>query len=292
MILLKQGFSMSYRKILVPLFDGAGDEMAVHQAMSLTAAFKGHLTALLARPDPAETVRQIDPSLSPRVIQELVDSARAATSHEMARARSMLEAAAKKAGVAETEAAPGWSLNMRVGLVDDVVAEEALLTDLTVFAHPAQHADRPIWASVEAALLGSHHPLIVLPQGCSDFLGKKIVIGWDGGRAASHAVFSALPLLARASAVEILTVGTGSSERSMMAKLEKYLHLHGIQCTTASIEPGAMDIGYALADAARRSDAGLLVVGGYGHSRIREFVLGGVTRHLLANASLPVFMAH
>ena len=65
MILLKQGFSMSYRKILVPLFDGAGDEMAVHQAMSLTAAFKGHLTALLARPDPALLSELALPSAGP-----------------------------------------------------------------------------------------------------------------------------------------------------------------------------------------------------------------------------------
>ena len=283
---------MSYRNILVPIFDGAGDEIAVQQAMTIAAAFKGHVAAVLARPDPAETVRQIDPSLSPRVIQELIDSARASTTHELARARATLEAGAKRAGIPEDEGAPGWSISLREGLLDDVMAQEALLSDLTVFAHPADYADRPIWMSLEAALLGSHRPLIALPQGFTEILGKKVVIGWDGGRAASHAVFTALPLLCRASAVEILTIGSGSTERMLMDGLSRYLRLHGIKPTQRSVSPGTMDIGYTLADAAKRSDAGLLVVGGYGHSRLREFVLGGVTRHLLANASLPVFMAH
>ncbi|MBI1212062.1 MAG: hypothetical protein GC190_11410 [Alphaproteobacteria bacterium] len=283
---------MSYRKILVPLFDGAGDEVAARQAVAIAAALGGHVTALLARPDPAETVRLIDPSLSPRVIRELVDSARSATSHELARARAMLETVAKQSGITENEGAPGWSLDVREGLADDVMGQEALLSDLTIFAHPAQQGDRPIWGALEAALLGSRRPLIAVPKDVTEILGKKVVIGWDGGRAVSHALFTALPLLSRASAVEILTVASGPAERPVVEKLKDYLSLHGIRATQRSVNPGTMDIGFTLADAAKRAGAGLLVVGGYGHSRIREFVLGGVTRHLLANASLPVFMAH
>jgi hypothetical protein len=134
--------------------------------------------------------------------------------------------------------------------------------------------------------------LLVLPQGSAEVVGKKVVIGWDGGRAASHAVFAALPLLCRASAVEILTIGSGTAERVLMDNLTRYLRMHGVQATQHAVNPGTMDFGYTLADAAKRAGAGLLVVGGYGHSRLREFVLGGVTRHLLANATLPIFMAH
>ena len=283
---------MSYRKILVPLFDGAGDEIAVQQAMAIAAAFKSHVAAILARPDPADTVRQIDPALSARIIQELIDSARATTTHELARGRALLEAAGTKAGVEEKDGTPGWSIHVREGLLDDVMAQEALLSDLTVFAHPADYADRSIWMALEAALLGSRRPLLVVPRGFTDIVGKKVAIGWDGGRAASHAVFTALPLLCRAGAVEILTIGSGNAERVLMDDLTRYLRMHGVQAAQRAVSPGTLDIGYTLADAAKRADAALLVVGGYGHSRLREFVLGGVTRHLLANASLPILMAH
>jgi len=141
-------------------------------------------------------------------------------------------------------------------------------------------------------LLSSHRPLIVFPLGVADFLEKKVVVGWDGSRAASHAIFSALPLLHRAAAIEVVTVGSGPVEQALLERCGRYLRLHGLNSTQRLVQPGATGIGAALADAAREANARLLVVGGYGHSRLREMVVGGVTRHLLAHASIPVFMAH
>jgi nucleotide-binding universal stress UspA family protein len=283
---------MPYRRILTPLFADAADEVVVRQAMAIASVFSGHVSALLVRPDPAETIRQINPSLSARVIQDLIDSARTTTANELARARAVLSAAAEAKRISEQAGAPGWSVSVREGVVEDVVAREALLSDLTLFAHPSEHSDHPIWASIEGALLNSRRPLIVFPLGTTDVVGKKVVIGWDGSRAASHAVFAALPLLHRAGAIEVLTVGAGASEQALMDRLGRYLQLHGLNATQRLVDPGTMGIGYALAGAARQADAQMLVVGGYGHSRLRELVVGGVTRHLLANASLPVFMAH
>ena len=75
-------------------------------------------------------------------------------------------------------------------------------------------------------------------------------------------------------------------------RLRDYLRLYGLSATEHGVNPGGQNTGAALLDAASRAQAGVLVLGGYGHSRIRELVMGGVTRHVLAEATLPIFMAH
>ena len=103
---------------------------------------------------------------------------------------------------------------------------------------------------------------------------------------------SAIPLLARAEAVEILNVTTGPIDTVQMDRLRDYLRLHGLSAVEHGINPGSQGTATALVDGAQRAGAGLLVIGGYGHSRLREMVLGGVTRHVFANVTMPIFIAH
>ena len=96
----------------------------------------------------------------------------------------------------------------------------------------------------------------------------------------------------RAEGVEIITVDAGAADALPMDWLVDYLRLQGLHPHEHRVNPGSHDTASALIDAAKRVGAGLLVVGGYGHSRLRELVLGGVTRHVFANVAMPVFMAH
>ncbi len=120
---------------------------------------------------------------------------------------------------------------------------------------------------------------------------QRIAIGWDGKTAASQAVNAALPYLAVAKSVEILSVQRSGGAPQPTETLKEYLGLHGISCTERIIERSSRTTGEVLLDAATAS-ADLLVVGGYGHSRIRESLIGGVTRDVIAHAKLPVFMIH
>jgi nucleotide-binding universal stress UspA family protein len=286
---------MSYRTILMPILGDETDAYLVRPVLDLAKAFGSHVSALYVKPDPADVIAQINRELPARVIQDLIDAARDAVDIDLANARAVLEAAAKSAAlpVEQTPAAvSGVSLQVREGELSDVVTDEALLCDLAVFEHPAQSFCTDMRSALEAVLLVSRRPLLLVPHHVHAIVGMKAAIGWDGSVAAAHAVSAAIPLLKRASSIEILTVTSGGLDIEQMDRLRNFLRLHGLNATEHAINPGAQQTGSALLDAAQRADAGLLVAGGYGHSRFREFALGGVTRHIFANVSIPVLMAH
>ena len=171
--------------------------------------------------------------------------------------------------------------------------EEARLCDLSIFDSPAEAKDGDMRVALEAVLLSSRRPLLLVPPGTKHIVGAKVAVGWDGGAAAANAVLAAVPLLKRAEAIEVLHVVAGVPANNIqMERLCDYLRLQGQSAVPHAINPGSQETAAALMEAAQKSRAGLLVIGGYGHSRVRELVLGGVTRYVFANAAMPVFMAH
>jgi nucleotide-binding universal stress UspA family protein len=121
---------------------------------------------------------------------------------------------------------------------------------------------------------------------------RRIAIGWDGKTAAAQAVSGAIPYLAKADNVEILSVQRPPLKGQATEGLKEYLSLHGVRSTERLIDPGSKRIGEALLAAAAEGNADLLVVGGYGRGRLRESLIGGVTRHVITHANLSVFMVH
>ncbi|MCE9522275.1 MAG: universal stress protein [Alphaproteobacteria bacterium] len=286
---------MAYRKILVPLLGGARDARVLKAAFEVAKAFGSHVAGVYIRPDPSEVLPYLGEGISAGVIQEIMDASREAAKHAAAAARAALDLEAKAAGVSVQQPAAagiGASFHVREGNAEDIVAEEARLSDLIVFDVPVDSKDVALRATLEAALLNGRKPLLLVPHKAATVIGAKAGIGWDGGAAAAHAVSAAIPLLARAEAIEILNVTTGPIDTMQMDRLRDYLRLHGLSAIEHGINPGAQNTAAALIDGASRAGVGLLVIGGYGHSRLRELVLGGVTRHVFANVSMPILMAH
>lgn len=148
-------------------------------------------------------------------------------------------------------------------------------------------------AIVEAVLFGSGGPVWIFPAEAASAHLRTVAIAWDGGRAAARAVRDALPILSRADDVTILTVADDKPiDGASVAALRDYLEAHGVPAVSVSIERGEQPVGDALQDAALECGAGLLVMGGYGHSRLREFALGGATRSVLGRAALPILLSH
>jgi nucleotide-binding universal stress UspA family protein len=149
---------------------------------------------------------------------------------------------------------------------------------------------------IEAALFGSGRPVIVVPYIQRDRLKfDRIVCCWDGSRAAARAVNDALPLLKKAQIVELLIVANekiGNARKTRGVDIGNHLARHGVK-VELRIASGA-DIGVSDAILSHVADcsASMIVMGGYGHSRLREFVLGGVTRGILSTMTVPVFMSH
>lgn len=148
---------------------------------------------------------------------------------------------------------------------------------------------------IETALFESGRPVIVVPQGRPTFHASRIVIAWDGSAAAARATADALPFLRAAEAVEIVSV-IGEKDLSTSvpgADLAPHLIRHGVNASVRIVTlPKNGHVAEAIQNAASEFGAGLVVCGGYRHSRLREWLLGGVTQSLLKNARLPLLMCH
>lgn len=209
---------------------------------------------------------------------------------ELARAAvKRIEAAAKSLGVRTGVASPQLK---RLKLVEDFT-KETRLHDLCVLDSETQalDVDRDL---IEAALLESGRPLIVVPPKCRDFRAKHIIIAWDGSAKAARALFDALPILRVATTVEVVQVEGEKDLTNIVpgSALAAHLLAHNVEIVAKTISARDGDVAEALRRHADRSGADLMVMGGFAHARIRQLILGGVTQSLLRHCPTPLFLSH
>ncbi len=147
----------------------------------------------------------------------------------------------------------------------------------------------------ESTLFESGRPIIVVPYiQRAPLRLDRVMICWDGSRAAVRAIADAAPFLDRASAIEVVTVSDDHRKRNNIQGADIGLHLarHGYKIDVNQLSRGDMDIADVLLSHAADSGADLIVMGGYGHSRMREFLLGGVTRSIFQSMTVPTLMSH
>jgi len=149
----------------------------------------------------------------------------------------------------------------------------------------------------ERVILGAGRPVIVVPYaGTFKTMGQRVVVAWNASREATRAVNDALPLLERAASVRVLSINPhgGRSGHGAVAGADISLHLarHGVRVEAASVNASDVRVDDMLLSQAADCGADLIVMGAYGHSRLGEFVLGGATRHILRQITMPVFMSH
>lgn len=174
----------------------------------------------------------------------------------------------------------------------DRLVEYARLRDMTVVSVPDSYDQ---WYA-EAIIFGSGRPTLVLPESPSfgPFELNTVVVAWDFSRAAARAVADAIPLLEKAKRVRIVTVTNEKvidSKRSS-EELAKNLSRHGIDVIVDRVDAAGRSIGDVLKREVAACNADLLVMGGYGHSRFREFILGGATTSMLSKPLLPILFSH
>jgi nucleotide-binding universal stress UspA family protein len=288
---------MAYRKIVVPVTGAERDSFAVKATLDIAKTFDSWTTALFVKPDASEVLPYLGEGISAGVVQEILDASAEAAQKSSKAAKATVMAVAAEVGVPFQDGAPAGgnasiSFRMRQGSLGDVFFEEAGLSDLFVFDGALLPEMPNMRDALETVLLSARRPVLLAPAQRWGHVGAKIAVAWDGGLAASHAVTCAMPFLKRARGVEILSVGSASVTTAEMDRLRDYLRVQGVSAIEHSLAPGDLGTGAAIVDAAQRAGADLLVMGGYGHSRLRELILGGVTRHVLNHVSMPIFMAH
>jgi nucleotide-binding universal stress UspA family protein len=204
----------------------------------------------------------------------------------------------RKAAVGARLAGRGLSAEVMADYSEEAWAEEAVglrarYADLTLIG-PWQMAEGPLKDRViEAALFLSGKPLLALPQGARPTLRpQRVQVAWDRSVEASRAVRESLELLAAAQEVRLVMVDPEESDDSEPgADAAAYLARHGIAVSVDRLDSGDLSIAETLRRHAADMSAEMIVMGGYGHSRLRERIFGGVTRSMLEDPPLPIFMA-
>jgi nucleotide-binding universal stress UspA family protein len=288
---------MSILKIVVPVTGSKRDGVALRTAFAAARPFNAHVAALFVHPDVRESIPYVGVPLSPQVIQDLVDTAEQIASAAAKSARATLAATADEAGVrllaaSERIDAVTASYVEKTGHFVNCLEEAALLCDLIVFP-PIGHGDNPdVHDGFTRILTKSHRPVLLSPETAPAQLGRRIAFGWDGGIAAAHALTAALPYLTKAESVHVLSIRRTQEKPCDIEAVKSYLALHGIAAVADIIENGAGARSDLLLQHALQSNCDLLVMGGYGHSRMLETMLGGVTQRIASQPILPVFMMH
>ena len=177
-------------------------------------------------------------------------------------------------------------------MLGELAAEYARYFDLSAIGWEANNPTSQ--QTAEAVVFGSGRPALLLPEEAKIGPLKRIAIAWDGSRVAARAVADAIPLLHQAASIHVLTVTDEKplKEKQAGERLAHHLRRNGLAVQAAAIVAEDRPIAVTLQEHALGLKADLLVMGGYGHSRVRDFVLGGATRGVLEELRLPVLMSH
>jgi nucleotide-binding universal stress UspA family protein len=286
---------MAIRKLLLPLTGTAAGDAALATALTIARIWDAHVTALHVRVDSRDVAPLAGEGLSGAMIEEMMSATEKESAQRALAVRAMFERFVAEHGVTVQEARYGVagvtaSFASVTGREEDVVAQQARLADLTVVPHPEASEDVSSSDALHAVLFDSGRPVLIAPRAPPAEIGRRIAIGWNGTAESAQAVWAALPWLERAEAVRVLSGEEYQRRGPGAPELVDYLALHGVRAEVATFRPIDREVGAGLMKAAHDFGADLLCMGAYSHSRLRQLILGGVTRHVLEKADLPVMM--
>lgn len=286
-----------FKNILVPATGGPADAAAFAIARLAAGAFGAHLEFLHVRADATDVLMNMaDGGIGGgAAVQAVIDRMDAEANTQAEAARREVDAMLATAGIPMREApggaGPSAEYRQELGSRSTFVAQYGRSADLVVMGRGTQ--DDGTLETLEAALMDTGRPLLIAPGIPPDSLGKRIVIAWKDTPEAARAVSCALPFIARAETVTIVNVADDADSQDQSgARLMRALRWHNPAVTLRQLVQGSSSAVEVLHREAAAQSADLLVMGGYGHSRLREMVFGGFTRRTLGDSALPVLMAH
>jgi nucleotide-binding universal stress UspA family protein len=273
------------KDIVVNLNVGTTASSASDFAISVAAAFEAHLTGIAFLHSPIVPVTGAGSVPAEVMVTQQDYQAAVATTQER------FADASGRAGIK----AELLTLSASLVSAGEQFGRIARRFDLAVVGQAEPKTNTVEGIIVEAALFDSGRPVIIVP-----YIQKaplkldRVMVCWDGGRAAARAVGDAMPLLQRAGRVEVVIIANepGKQDQIEGADVGAHLARHGLNVEVKRIPLGDIDVANTLLSHAADEDIDCIVMGGYGHARLREFVLGGVTRTILRSITVPVLMSH
>ena len=274
------------KSILVNLAAHNGTDVAGDYAISLAAAFDAHILGVAFAYVPGLRRSPLHTTAAGMLEEQRRASEKAAQA-----AASRFDAAARRAALS----AASRIMTTTLPGAPDLFGPLARRFDMSVVAQAEPNKIAPEELIIEAALFGSGRPALIVPYIHKDGLKlDRVLLCWDGGRAAARAFGDAMPLLRRATAVDVVAVTTEppKSDEIAGADVAEMLARHGLAVALRRIGADGIGVANTILNHAADTGANLIVMGGYGHSRLREFVLGGTTREMLAAMTVPTLMSH
>lgn len=287
---------MSIASILVLVEGDESSSAVVRAAFELAQRHDAYLEVLHVRPDPRDAIPLMGDGMTGAMVTRVMTEIRERSETQAAEARRLFEEACQTADLPVRDAdeqeprrgRAAW--RMVEGRPETALVDCGLLFDLLMIARPDPEKEGSAASGLETALFEIGGPVLVVPPDHTGRIGERAIVAWNGKRESARAMTAALPLLKRAKAVRVLSVAEGDSRANPRAAAQR-LALHRIDAQAVEV-PEGRPAGEALLQEISDQHADLLVMGAYGHSRLRQFVIGGVTRRLLAEAPVPVLMAH
>lgn len=286
---------MAIRKLLLPLTGTAAGEAALSTALTIARRWNAHVTALHVRVDSRDVAPLAGEGLSGAMIEEMMSATEKESSDRASAVRMMFERFVTSQNVTVGEARFGLdhataSFAAVTGREEDIVAQQARLADVTVVPHPDAGEDVSSSDALHAVLFDSGRPVMVSPQVSPKSIGTRVCLAWNGTAESASSVLAALPWMQRADAVRILSAEGYQRRGPGAPDLAAYLALHGVHADILNFKSVRGSVGAGLLAAATEFECDLLSMGAYSHSRLRQLILGGVTRHVLEYSNLPVMM--
>lgn len=274
-------------KDILHLIDGeATPGPAAGVALDIAMRHSAHVTGVALAIDPIVPGFIVAP-----IPVELIEAAREDGLKLADDAVRRFRSAAERAGAAhETRVA-----EVLMGGVPEQFLAQCRVTDLVVIGQDDPSKPEPMREIlIEQALFEGTAPILVVPYIAKPaFSAGRVMVAWDGSRTAARAVHAAMPLLAQADAIAVVMIGRATAvEGEPGADVATWLARHGLKVDVETIPSPGVSIADAIINHSSDRGFDLVVMGGYGHSRVREFLVGGATRDILASMTVPVLMAH
>ncbi len=287
---------MTIRTILAPVRgDGKGEAVLDH-SVAVARRFGAHLLVVHARPRPEDMLPLGVPATG-TMRQTILDAAAINAAQEEERVRTLFEDyfRGKDVPIVDPGSAPKGSVSAswheETGRQADVVAMRGRLVDLVVVPQP--DAGGIGVNTLEAALFDSGRLVLMTPPRPATTVGARVAIAWKASREMARAITAALPILVAADAVTVICAPPGKGESTLTSEeLAEYLGRHDIDAEISVFRVKSTQVGAGLLREAEAAGADVLLMGSYGQRLRRDLVMGGVTRHVIGHADIPVLMMH
>ena len=274
------------KDLVVSLSVGASRDAAGPYAISVAETFGAHVAGIAFSYEPV-----IPPTIMGTIPASFVESQREENDRAANDARAKFDEAARRAGVSSESR----TLSASLAGSADRFATIARRFDLAVVGQAEPDRAAPEELIVENALFSSGRPVLVVPYiQKAELTLDRVMVCWDASRNAARAIADAMPFLKRARVIDVVIVASEliKSDEIPGADIGQHLARHDLKVEVRRIVSPDTDVASTILSHAADTSADFIVMGGYGHSRLREFILGGATRGMLSAMTLPTLMSH